>query len=58
MHTAIPIEQNAMAMISPEDIEPIHKMHKILRTGKEVLLELDLDSNIRVSSLTLEEYEE
>ncbi len=48
-------EQKAMARISPEDMEVIRKIHAILGTGKEVLLELDSDGNTRVSSLTLEE---
>ncbi len=53
--TAAANEQNAMVMVSPEDAEIIRKIRAILRTGKEVLLELDSDENTRVSSLTLEE---
>ena len=48
-------EQKTMAMISSEDMEVIRKIHAILQTGKEVLLELDSDGKTRVSSLTLEE---
>ena len=48
-------EQKAMARISSEDMEIIRKIHAILQTGKEVLLELDSAGNTWVSSLTLEE---
>ncbi len=53
--TAAANEQNAMVMVFPEDAEIIRKIRAILRTGKEVLLELDSDGNTQVSSLTLEE---
>ena len=49
------VKNDKKAMVSAEDAEIIRKIRAILRTGKEVLLELDSDGNTRVSSLTLEE---
>ena len=49
------VKNDKKAMVSAEDAEIIRKIRAILRTGKEVLLELDSNGNTRVSSLTLEE---
>ena len=49
------VKNDKKAMVSAEDAEILRKIRAILRTGKEVLLELDSDGNTRVSSLTLEE---
>ena len=55
MQKSAAVKDENRAMVSPEDAEIIRKIRTILRTGKEVLLELDSDGNTRVSSLTLEE---
>ena len=49
------VKNEIKVMVSAADAEIIRKIRAILRTGKEVLLELDSDGNTRVSSLTLEE---
>ena len=49
------VKNGIKVMVSAADAEIIRKIRAILRTGKEVLLELDSDGNTRVSSLTLEE---
>ena len=43
---------------SRSNMENIHTIRGILRTGKEILQELNSDGNTRVSSLTLEKCEE
>ena len=55
MQKSAAVRNENKAMVSAEDAEIIRKIRAILRTGKEVLLELDSDGNLRVSSLTLEE---
>ena len=49
------VKNEIKVMVSAADAEIIRKIRAILRTGQEVLLELDSDGNTRVSSLTLEE---